>query len=164
MQRRAPAEDERRLAPAELCDDAWQVVVEPALEEEVVAGLRIAAHMRDQPDGPHVLAEYQQPGCGRAQPLRDVVHVWYRGGHRHVAHAGDGELRAAGAAVSACMPAWGRTNMSCISRTARISRKLLTIMMRLTTPASNALPRLSFSRCTSSMQTRAICGSGHNYM
>lgn len=36
--------------------------------------------------------------------------------------------------------------------------------MRLTTPASNALPRLSFSRYTSSMQTRAICDGGHSYM
>ena len=160
--RRAPAEDERWLAPAELCYDAGQVVVEPALEDEVIAGLRVTAHMRDQPDGPHVLAKDQQPDCGHAQPLRDVVHVWYGGGHGHVAHARDGQLRATGAAVSACMPARATQTCFALSRTARISRKLLTILMRLTTPASNALPRLSFSRCTSSMQTRAICDGGHS--
>ena len=43
------------------------------------------------------------------------------------------------------------------SPTACILGSLLTILMRLTTPASKAAPRFSLSRCTSSMSSRATC-------
>lgn len=114
----APAKDERRFVLAELCHDAGQVVVQAALKQEVVARLRVAAHMRDQLYGPHVLAVDQQALRRHVQPLRDVAHVGNRGGHGHIARVCDRKLRPEAPCVAfsgcgffcmmwvACRPFW----------------------------------------------------------